>query len=123
MSGSTSMFRYTGVILTGPTMSGKSTVLRQAAARLPGTEIRVINPKALELRQLFGHPASSDTGWRDGLVSRTFKEFSSCPPDTQRLMAFDGPMDMDWVENFNTLLDDNQVTRGNRSQPCAGAVP
>ena len=77
--------------------------------------------------QLFGQPASSDTGWKDGLISRCFRfhffiqvfantlnkcinrEFSSCPSDCQRLLVFDGPLDMDWVENFNTLLDKNQV--------------
>ena len=73
--------------------------------------------------QLFGQPASSDTGWKDGLISRCFRfhffinttnkcinrEFSSCPSDCQRLLVFDGPLDMDWVENFNTLLDQNQV--------------
>ena len=37
------------------------------------------------------------------------REFSSCPNDCQRLLVFDGPLDMDWVENFNTLLDQNQV--------------
>ena len=39
----------------------------------------------------------------------TSREFSSCPSDCQRLLVFDGPLDMDWVENFNTLLDENQV--------------
>ena len=67
------------------------------------------HPKALEGRQLFGQPESSDTGWKDGLVSRCFTEFSSCPSDGQRLLVFDGPLDTDWVENFNTLLDRNQV--------------
>ena len=38
------------------------------------------------------------------------REFASCPNDCQRLLVFDGPLDMDWVENFNTLLDQNQVT-------------
>ena len=105
-----SLDRQTGLILTGPTCTGKSTILKQAAALRPETEIRVINPKALQGSQLFGQPASSDTGWKDGLVSRCFREFASCPNDCQRLLVFDGPLDMDWVENFNTLLDQNQVS-------------
>ena len=104
-----SLDQQTGLILIGPTCSGKSTILKQAAALRPETTIRVINPKALEGRQLFGQPESSDTGWKDGLVSRCFQEFSSCPSDGQRLLVFDGPLDTDWVENFNTLLDRNQV--------------
>ena len=55
-----------------------------------------------------------------------FREFSaSCSPASQRLLVFDGPMDMNWVENFNTLLDDNKVCPFSPPTltPSAGVVP
>ena len=41
---------YTGIIITGKTYSGKTTILNLAASTNPGTQIKLINPKGEKLK-------------------------------------------------------------------------
>ena len=99
----------TAVILIGKTFSAKSTILKRAAQMKANTEITEVNPKALDTGDLFGCADQSDTGWRDGIVSIIFKDFATSTDDNQKIVKFDGPVDMNWIENFNTVMDINNV--------------
>ena len=99
----------TGVIIYGSTFSAKSEILMLATQLKPSTEIEVINPKAMESGELFGISDCSNTGWKDGLLSRIFKDFSLNSCEGDQIIKFDGPIDMGWIENFNTVLDVHKI--------------
>ena len=99
----------TGVILIGNTFSAKSTILKLAAQMKPNTQITEVNPKAIDIGDLFGCSDDSDSAWRDGIVSIIFKGFATSTDENQKIVKFDGPVDMNWIENFNTVMDTNKV--------------
>lgn len=56
-------------------------------------------------------PASRD--WTDGLLSNIFREINKPleQPDKEerRYILFDGDVDALWIENMNSVMDDNKL--------------
>lgn len=47
--------------------------------------------------------------WKDGVVSSIFRRFSDEKSmNSFKWLVFDGPIYSDWIENLNTVLDDNR---------------
>jgi len=113
----TQIVRHTTMIV-GPTGGGKSLVLRTLAnARLhaDGTSVKswIVNPKAQTLNELYGVMDPVTRDWTDGVLSRIFRELNQpLPPnkeDEMRWIIYDGDVDALWVENMNSVMDDNRL--------------
>ena len=72
-------------------------------------KLDIINPKAMNINQLFGHTNPLTNEWTDGIVSQIVNDFLQSPESKYNWMLFDGPADASWVENINTVLDENRM--------------
>ena len=111
-----------GVMLVGPTCGGKTTcyqILRDALTSLHGAgedhpdyqpvNTFVMNPKAVSMGELYGEVDPATTEWRDGLMATAVRQFVSQTNDEHKWIVCDGPVDALWIENMNTVLDDNKM--------------
>ncbi|KAL1398756.1 hypothetical protein pipiens_008712 [Culex pipiens pipiens] len=110
-----------GLMIVGDSMGGKTTAYQILAETLKelrkekgvasdeqGVSYRIINPKAISMGQLYGSfdPASHE--WTDGVLANTFREMVYTGSLERQWIVFDGPVDAVWIENLNTVLDDNK---------------
>jgi len=112
-------------MVVGPSGGGKSVILKtlaeaqKKAFNLP-TTMYPLNPKAIPTDELYGvlDPATRD--WTDGLLSKIFREMNQPhAPDkpVRRYILYDGDVDALWIENMNSVMDDNKLltlTNGER---------
>ncbi|KAL6114194.1 dnah10 [Pungitius sinensis] len=109
----TMMTRHTTMIV-GPTGGGKSvviTTLCQAQTKLGfQTKLYPLNPKAISVIELYGILDPDTRDWTDGILSNIFRDINR-PTDKQerRYILFDGDVDALWVENMNSVMDDNKL--------------
>ncbi|XP_060580911.1 dynein axonemal heavy chain 10-like isoform X1 [Ruditapes philippinarum] len=109
----TMMTRHTTMIV-GPTGGGKSVVintLAQAQTRLgTHTKLFTINPKDRSVIELYGILDPITRDWTDGLLSNIFREINK-PTDKneKKYIVYDGDVDALWVENMNSVMDDNRL--------------
>jgi len=111
-----------GVMLVGNTGSGKSaahdvlakalTALRDADSANPNAQrvhVHTLNPKSITMDELYGSLSPMTGEWSDGLGSTIIRHAVSDASSDRHWVVFDGPVDALWIENMNTVLDDNMT--------------
>jgi len=111
-----------GVMLVGPTLGGKTTnykTLANALTKLSAdghgderykkTSYTCFNPKSITMGELYGEFNELTQEWSDGLGSKVMRGYQMEETDEYKWTIFDGPVDALWIENMNTVLDDNMT--------------
>uniref|UniRef100_T1JGT9 Dynein heavy chain, cytoplasmic n=1 Tax=Strigamia maritima TaxID=126957 RepID=T1JGT9_STRMM len=106
-----------GLMMVGPSGSGKSKawqVLLKALERYEGLEgvAHVIDPKAISKEALYGTLDPNTREWTDGLFTHTLRKIIDNVRgeiNKRQWIIFDGDVDPEWVENLNSVLDDNKL--------------
>ncbi|XP_053075250.1 dynein axonemal heavy chain 1 isoform X4 [Acinonyx jubatus] len=111
-----------GLMLVGPTGSGKSNCYRVLAAAMTllkgqpsisggvyeAVNYYVLNPKSITMGQLYGEFDLLTHEWTDGIFSSLIRVGAIASDTNKKWYMFDGPVDAVWIENMNTVLDDNK---------------
>ncbi|XP_017781324.1 PREDICTED: dynein heavy chain 10, axonemal [Nicrophorus vespilloides] len=109
----TMMTRHS-TMLVGPTGGGKTVVIEtlcraQTLLGLP-TKMNILNPKACSVIELYGILDPFTRDWTDGLLSNIFREMNKPTEKAERrYILFDGDVDALWIENMNSVMDDNKL--------------
>ncbi|KAM9330540.1 dynein axonemal heavy chain 6 [Gastrophryne carolinensis] len=111
-----------GVMLVGPTGGGKTTVYQVLADALTTlykagethhfyqpVKTYVLNPKSITMGELYGEVNNLTLEWKDGLMALSVRAAVNDSSKDHKWIICDGPVDALWIENMNTVLDDNKM--------------
>ena len=74
------------------------------------TKIWMLNPKDRSVIELYGILDPNTRDWTDGLLSSIFRLINKPTDKNERkYILFDGDVDALWVENMNSVMDDNKL--------------
>jgi len=110
-----------GLMMVGQAFAGKTEcvkVLKDAMTRIKKEspdikdflqiQMKIMNPKSIKKNQLYGNLDESTNEWTDGVLAIIVRDFAESTSPDRKWVMFDGPVDAVWIENMNTVLDDNK---------------
>ena len=106
-----------GVMMVGDSGSGKSAIWKTLLKALQHTEgvegvCHVIDSKVMSKEALYGSLDSTTREWTDGLFTSILRKIVDNlrgEESKRHWIVFDGDVDPEWVENLNSVLDDNKL--------------
>uniref|UniRef100_A0A8C3HTZ9 Dynein axonemal heavy chain 1 n=1 Tax=Chrysemys picta bellii TaxID=8478 RepID=A0A8C3HTZ9_CHRPI len=99
-----------GLMLVGPAGSGKTKVkvIETLGGNYEAVNYFILNPKSITMGQLYGEFDLLTHEWTDGILSSLIRVGAIASDTNKKWYVFDGPVDAVWIENMNTVLDDNK---------------
>ena len=109
----TTLVRH-GIMTVGPPGSGKSNIikiLQDTLSQVNGIAHKRVrmNPKAIRAEEMFGETDRMSGEWLDGVFAAMWSKFNDRTRKDITWIICDGPVDAVWIENLNTVLDDNKI--------------
>jgi dynein heavy chain, axonemal len=109
----TTLVRH-GIMMVGPAGAGKSMIIQTLQDALTSTtgitykRVRM-NPKAIRAEEMFGETDKLSGEWLDGVFAAMWTKYNDRSRKDIQWIICDGPIDAIWIENLNTVLDDNKI--------------
>ena len=110
----------TGVMIVGETDTSKTIISqslfdclnklhKETPNKFPKINVTKLNPNSIHTNLLYGsiNPLTND--WHDGIIATVIREASLSTSSNKEWIYLDGPVDTLWIENLNTVLDDNKM--------------
>eukprot|EP01155_Anaeramoeba_flamelloides_P010253 Anaeramoba_flamelloidesa325155_517.p1 GENE.a325155_517~~a325155_517.p1 ORF type:complete len:3661 (-),score=1024.13 a325155_517:18-11000(-) len=107
-----------GVMLVGPSGSGKTAAWRVLHEALQDPinkkfgEFHIIDPKSISKEDLYGVLDPTTRDWTDGILTHILRKIvNNVRGEAKKFhwIIFDGDVSTDWIENLNSVLDDNKL--------------
>lgn len=90
------------------TLVNKNNSKVQGSEQSEKVKVNTINPKSITIDQLYGGFDKISHDWSDGVLAKVIKDCATDKSGNRRWIMMDGPVDAVWIENLNTVLDDNK---------------
>ena len=109
----TNLVRH-GIMVVGPSGAGKSRIiscLQDSLTQTTGVAHKRsrMNPKAIRAEEMFGETDKLSGEWLDGIFATMWSKYNDRNRKDIMWLICDGPVDALWIENLNSVLDDNKI--------------
>ncbi len=103
-----------GIMLVGPSGGGKSCIfkcLKETLQEKHGIQYKDarFNPKAFRAQEMYGETDPLSGEWTTGVFAAMWAKYNNRNNSYNTWIIADGPVDAIWIEDLNTVLDDNKI--------------